>query len=103
MKSLGRWYTEDLKDTRRVLETMRQINQGLESIDQNGLQGKLKLWCLQYGLMPRIMWALTVHDLALSHVATMERRINMHVKKWLGVPNSLTNVANLPSTATARS
>ncbi len=46
VKSLGHWYTEDLKDTRRVQETMRQINQGLESIHQCGLLGKLKLWCL---------------------------------------------------------
>ena len=93
VKSLGRWYTEDLKDTKRVQETSRQINEGLESIDSCGLPGKLKLWCLQYGLMPRIMWPLTVYEVALTHVEAMERSINKYVKKWLGVPNSLTNVA----------
>ena len=93
VKSLGRWYTEDLRDTKRVEETSKQINEGLNSIDKCGLPGKLKLWCLQYGLMPRIMWPLTVYEVAMTHVEAMERSINRRVKKWLGVPCSLTNVA----------
>ena len=48
VKSLGHWYTEDLKDTGRVHETAKQVNEDLESIDRSGLPGKLKLWCLQY-------------------------------------------------------
>ncbi|XP_072122139.1 uncharacterized protein [Mobula birostris] len=63
------------------------------SVDKCGFPGKLKLWCLQYGLMPRIMWPLTVNEVAMSHVEAMERKINKYVKKSLGVPSSLTNVA----------
>ena len=59
VKNLGRWYTEDLKDIGRVHETAKQVSEGIESIDRSGLPGKLKLWCLQYGLMPRIIWPLT--------------------------------------------
>ena len=44
-------------------------------------------------LMPRIMWPLTVYEEAMSHVQAMERKINKHMKKWLGVPNNLSNVA----------
>ena len=44
-------------------------------------------------VMPRIIWPLTVYEVAMSHVEAMERKINKHVKKWLGVPNSLSNVA----------
>ena len=69
------------------------MSEGLESIDRSGLPGKLKLWCLQYGLMPRIMWPLALYEVAMSHVEAMECKINKHVKKWLGVPNSLSNVA----------
>ena len=92
MKSLGRWYTDELRGTRRVKETAQQVNEGLQAIDKSGLPGKLKLWCLQYGLMPRIMWPLTVYEVAMSHVEAMERKINNYVKKWLGVPRSLTNI-----------
>ena len=59
VKRIGRWYTEGLKDTGRVHETAKQVIEGLESIDRSGLPKKLKLWCLQHGLMPRIMWPLT--------------------------------------------
>ncbi|KAI8498014.1 hypothetical protein Bbelb_239580 [Branchiostoma belcheri] len=34
-----------------------------------------------------------VYEVALTHVEAMERNINKFVKKWLGVPNSLTNIA----------
>ena len=39
------------------------------------------------------MWPLTVYEVAMSHVEAMEQKINKHVKKWLGDPNSLSNVA----------
>ena len=35
-----------------------------------------------------VKWPLTVYEVAMSHVEAMERKINKHVKKWLGVPNS---------------
>jgi len=41
VKSLQRWYAEELKDTRRVHETAKQVAEGLESIDKCGLPGKL--------------------------------------------------------------
>jgi hypothetical protein len=93
VKSLGRWYTEELRDTKRVQEVSKQIGEGLDAIDSCGLPGKLKLWCLQFGLMPRIMWPLTVYEVAISHVEAMERKMNRFVKKWLGVPGSMTNIA----------
>jgi hypothetical protein len=37
--------------------------------------------------------SLTVYEVAISHVEAMERKINNFVKKWLGAPRSLTNVA----------
>jgi len=93
VKSLGRWYTDELKDTKRAKEISQQVQEGLESIDGCGLSGKLKLWCLQYGLMPRILWPLTVYDVAITHVEAMERQLNNYMKKWLGVPRSMTNIA----------
>ena len=99
VKSFGRWYTEDLKDTGRVNEIVKQVSEDLEFIDPSGLPGKLKLWCLQYGLMPWIMWPLTVYEVAMSHVEAMERKINKHVKKWLGLSNSLSNDAIYSSKA----
>ncbi len=38
VKSFGRWYTEELRDTKSVKETAHQVNGGLEAIDKSGLQ-----------------------------------------------------------------
>ena len=66
---------------------------GLEVIDKSMLPGKLKIWCLQFGLLPRIMWPLTIYDLTLTRVEKMERMISSYVRKWLGVPRCLSSVA----------
>ena len=92
-QSLGRWYTDELRDTKRAKKIAKQVTEGLESIEKCGLPGKLKLWCLQYGLMPRIMWPLTVYDVAITHVEARERRLNKYMKRWLGVAKGMTNIA----------
>ena len=52
VRSLVRWYTDELRDTKRVNEIAKQVTEGLEPIEKCGLPGKLELWCLQYGPMP---------------------------------------------------
>ena len=69
VKSLDHWYTKELRDTKR--EIKRQLEEGLKAIDECGLPGKLKLWCLQFGSMPRFMWPLTVYEVVMSHVEHM--------------------------------
>ena len=93
VKSLGRWYTKELKDTNRAKEIIAQMNEGLASIERSGLPGKCKLWCLQFGLLPRLIWPLTIYEVAITHVEAMERKISGMCRKWLGVPLSLTAAA----------
>jgi len=45
VKSLGSWYSGDLKDTVRVGEVRWQAVEGLKRINSCALPGKLKLWC----------------------------------------------------------
>lgn len=60
MKSLGRWYDASLRDNEQVDQLRKEVASGLENIDRTLLPGKLKLWCMQYGLLPRLMWPLTL-------------------------------------------
>ena len=69
------------------------MNEGLTSIERSGLPGKCKRWCLQFGLLSRLMWPLTVYEVAITHVEAMERKISGMCRKWLGVPRSLTLAA----------
>ena len=58
VKSLGRWYDSSMKDTKRGLETVEHATEGLLHINRCGFQGKLKVWCLQLMLIPKLLWPL---------------------------------------------
>ncbi|ONI45671.1 hypothetical protein AN642_00195 [Epulopiscium sp. SCG-B10WGA-EpuloA2] len=73
VKSLGRWYKADLSDGEQVVQFRKDVVEGLDRIDKSGLPGKLKLWCLQFGLFPRLMWPLSVYEIPLSAAEKMER------------------------------
>ena len=62
---------------------------------------KDKIWCIYFGLIPKLAWPLQIYEVSLTKVETMERLISKFIKKWLGVPDSLTNVA-LYSSSTKR-
>ncbi|KAJ8393735.1 hypothetical protein AAFF_G00057880 [Aldrovandia affinis] len=93
VKSLGRWYNASLKDKEQVQQLRQDIVNGLDNINKTLLPGKLKLWCLQFGLLPRIMWPLTIYEVPITTVEKMERTVTSYVKKWLGVPRCLTNIS----------
>lgn len=93
VKSLGRWYNASLGDKDQVQQVRQDITNSLEDINSTLLPGKLKLWCLQFGLLPRVMWPLTVYELPITTVEKMERTMTSYIKKWLGVPRCLTNIS----------
>lgn len=38
------------------------------------------------------MWLLTVYEVPVTAVETMERKFNKHLRRWLGIPPSFTSV-----------
>ena len=64
VKSLGRWYDSPMKDTTRGLEIVEPATEGLLAINRCGLQGKLKVWCLQFMLIPKLLWPLLVYEIS---------------------------------------
>ena len=93
VKSLGRWYAGTLNDKGRGMEITKQAEEGLKKIDDSKLPGKYKIWCLQFGLYPRLGWPLLIYEVALSRVEVIERRCNIHIRKWLGLPKMTNNSA----------
>ena len=92
VKSLGRWYDSSMKDTKRGLET-ELATEGLLAINIFGLQGKLKVWCLQFMLIPKLLWPLLVYEICSTTVEAIETQINKFTRRWLEVPLGLTDVA----------
>ncbi|GFO24705.1 reverse transcriptase [Plakobranchus ocellatus] len=93
VKNLGRWYDSSMKDTRRGAETLELASESLLAINKCGLQGKFKIWCLQFMLIPKLLWPLLVYDICSTTVEAIEAKINKYTRKWLGVPPGLPDVA----------
>ena len=93
VKSLGRVYDAAMKDTAQVVDVKRKTQEDLEKIDRSVLQGKFKLWIFQFVLLPKLLWPLLVYDVPTSAVEALEAKVSKYLRKWCGVPPSLSNVA----------
>lgn len=66
------------------MEQLRQDTiSGLQNIE------KTRLWCTNLMLM----WPLTIYEVPISKVEKLERLVSSCVRKWLGVPRCLSNIA----------
>ena len=63
------------------------MTDGLESIEKCVLLGNLKPGVYNMAL------CLESWDVAITYVAAMEHQLDKYMKRWLGVPNSMTNAA----------
>ena len=93
VNSLGRWYEGTLSDKSRGVAIMKQAEDGLRAIDKTKLPGKFKIWCLQFALYPRLSWPLMMYEVVLSRVDMIERKCNVYIRKWLGLPRMLNTSA----------
>ena len=66
VKSLGRLYSIPMTDCHRGTEVQKVALKGLKSIDKTCLPGKMKAWCYQQGLLPRLLLPLHVQDCDIS-------------------------------------
>ena len=58
VKSLGRCYSLPLTDRHQWQDLLKQLKDGLLSIDKFDLIAKDKLWCVYFGLIPRLGWPM---------------------------------------------
>lgn len=91
IKYLGKWYDDTLSD-RNNINIEKQTGEWQRRIDRSGLPGKFKSWIYQNGLLPKLMWLLTVYEMPLTVVGRVEKRVNKHLRRWLGIPPSSTAV-----------
>ncbi|XP_069125457.1 uncharacterized protein [Argopecten irradians] len=99
IKCLGKWFDESLGDKGNIRRIEQQVQEGMRCIDKTGLPGKFKAWMYQRGLLPRLVWPLMLYEVSNSTVERMERIINRHLRRWLGVPRSFSAVGLYSRTA----
>ena len=89
IKYLGKVYNSSLNEQDQAREVLQELNKGLQKIERALLPGRYKAWMFQHMLLPRIMWPLTIYNIPESKVEEMQTRITGHLKRWLGLPRSL--------------
>ena len=92
VKSLGRLYSIPLTDRHRGTEVWKVALKGLKSIDKTCLPGKMKVWCYQHGLLPRLLRLLQMYEIAISRIEQIQQYSNKYLRKWLGVPPCFSKV-----------
>ncbi|XP_063056078.1 uncharacterized protein LOC134450153 [Engraulis encrasicolus] len=93
VKSLGKVFDSSLKDATSIQTTCAELEGWLKAVDKSGLPGKFKAWVYQHGILPRILWPLLVYAVPVSTVETLERKVSNHLRRWLGLPKSLSSIA----------
>ena len=92
VKSLGRLSSIPLTDRHRGTEVQKLALKGLKSNDKTCLPGKMKAWCYQHGLLPRLLWPLQMYEIVISRVERIQQYSNKYLRKWLGVPPCFSKV-----------
>lgn len=93
VKSLGKVFDSTLRDSSSIQSTCTELDRWLKTVDRSGLPGKFKAWLYQHGILPRILWPLLIYEVPISTVETLERKVSSHLRRWLGLPKSLSCIA----------
>ncbi|XP_075304756.1 retrovirus-related Pol polyprotein from type-1 retrotransposable element R2 [Odontesthes bonariensis] len=93
VKSLGKIYDCTLRDTAALQATSEELGTWLRAVDKSGLPGKFKVWLYQHGILPRLLWPLLVYNVPITTVECFERKVSSFLRKWLGLPRSLSSIA----------
>merc|ERR1712055_51021 len=89
VKYLGKLYNKTLNEQEQAEQVLVDLKQGLKNFPTITIPGRYKAWMFQHMLFPRIMWPLTIYNIPESKVNEMQMRITGQLKRWLGLPMSL--------------
>ncbi|XP_063050368.1 uncharacterized protein LOC134445223 [Engraulis encrasicolus] len=93
VKSLGKLFDATLRDTAAIQAMHAELKTWLAAVDRSGLPGKFKAWIYQHGILPRLLWPLLMYQVPVTTVETLERNISQFLRRWLGLPKSLSCIA----------
>ena len=91
VRFLGRSIDVSLCD-RQVSAFKDQVLYGLELINKSFHRGIHKEWILQHLFTPRLRWPLLIYEISVSVVLQLEQKISSHLRSWLRLHHSTTNI-----------
>lgn len=93
VKSLGKVFNSSLRDAVSTQAINQELETWLAVVDKSGLPGKFKAWIYQHGILPRILLPLLDYEVPISVVEGFEMRVSRFLRRWLGLPRSLSSIA----------
>ena len=90
--SFGRSIDVSLCDRQVVSAFKDQVLYGLELINKSFHRGIHKVWILQHPFIPRLGWPLLIYEISVSVVLQLEQKISCHLRSWLRLHHSTTNI-----------
>lgn len=75
----------DLNDKASINKMFNQAEEWLKALERSSLPGKYKIWGYQHFILPRLLWPLLVHNVPLTTVEALKRKIN-YLRRWLSFP-----------------
>ena len=99
MKFLGKWYNANLNEKAQIDGIVKGVKEDLKKVEKCRLPGRCKAWMVQHMLMPRLMWPLSIYNVPMSTVETIQKFITQALKRWLGLPKTLSTACFYSKTA----
>ena len=88
IKYLGKQYTSSLDEKEQTECTMQQLKTDLRKLERCRIPRRYKCWIVEHMVLLRIMWPLSIYNIAMSKVEELQRKITASLKKWLRIPKS---------------
>lgn len=90
--SLAKFFDSSLRDAASIKNTCEELEGWLKDVDKSGLPGKFMAWIYQHRMLPRILWPLPFYEFPITTISDLERRVSRYLRRWLGLPRSLSNI-----------
>ena len=87
-KYLGRWVQYDLKDDVICKQVEEKLLTWLKTVDDSGLEGRMKAWITNFHVLSKISWLLMVQDFPAGVVERWRNHIHRKFRKWVGLAKS---------------
>ena len=81
IQCLGKQYDSSLNDSDNLASNKAQLNTWLKAVEHSQLLRRFKVWCFQYGILPRLQWPFLLYEFPMSQVEGMERLCSKFLQK----------------------
>ena len=92
LKTLGRLSNSSVTDRQAQDYLKKKIMELVQKNDKLLLTGIMKVWVYENLLLVMIEWPLTIYEIPLSWVKSVEAYINGYLRKRQGVSKNMSNV-----------